>query len=642
MASGFTITNTHTPETTEVSFTKVWVDGSNHDGMRPETLPLTLKADGKAVSATPTITKDGDTWTITYTGLPKFAGTKTPIVYTIEEGEVANYQGKVEGSTITNTHTPEKVSVEVVKEWHDNSNQDGIRPENVTFTLYADGVEQQDYTFSAEGNVWKYTIPGLDKYKNVDGQPHEIVYTVDEKSVPTGYTKTKTNDLTITNTHDPAKRTITGTKSWKDDDDRDGIRPETITINLLANGEPATYSDGTKVEPATATAEGGWTYKFENLPQYKDGVAIQYSVKEDIVTGYNSKVTINGDIIDIENTHEIEKVTISGTKVWDDADDQDGKRPGSITIKLMVGEEAIQSTNTTADEGWEWSFTDLPKNENGKPIEYSIVEVQVENYDEPKVEKVPEKDYEYTVTNTHTPEKVSYTVIKSWEDDDDRDGIRPQSITIHLLANGKEKESKTLNGVDDDWSWTIEDLPRYEKGKEITYSFKEDAVEGYEANVITTTENPTSVTIVNTHTPEETELEITKTWEEDQFYLDRRPDMITVDIYADGVYLDTIKVYKDDNWTAKVTNLYKYSKGVKIEYTIKEKEVDGYVSVVSGSQESGYEITNTFVDGEGCTDCEEPPHTRIDITFDNNEEYYTFVTLLVGAVALSASRKFEM
>ncbi len=652
MAEGFVITNKHTPELTEVTFTKKWVDGDNHDGMRPETIPLTLKDDqGNVVDATPTITKDGNTWTIKYSGLPKYNGSRNPIVYTIEEGEVENYQGKVDGDTITNTHTPETVNITVAKQWYDNSNQDGARPGTITLTLYADGVEVETAAFSGEGNVWYHTFEGLDKYKNVGGKPHEIVYTVDEKDedVPEGYEKTK-DGLTIKNTHNIATTEVTGTKIWDDDDDRDGIRPDSVTVKLLANGSEALHSDGkTKVQPITVNEDNNWTYTFTDLPKYQSGAPITYTVAEEDVEGYNPEIIVENDKINIKNTHEIEKVEISGTKVWDDADDQDGKRPTSITIKLMVGETEIQSTTATAEGGWTWSFENLPKNENGVAIEYSIVEVQVDEYDEPKVEKVPETDYEYTVTNTHTPETVTFTINKDWRDDDDRDGIRPESIVINILADGKPAHyndgklvpEQVITDVDN-WSITIENLPKYSKGKPITYSFTEVVVEGYETEIVTNEENPTSITIVNTHTPETTEIEITKTWEEDQFYLDRRPDMITVDIYADGVYLDTIKVYKNEDWTAKITDLYKYNNGVKIEYTIKEQLVDGYVSQVSGSQESGYKITNTFVDGEGCTDCDEPPHTRIDITFDNSKDYYAFTTLLLGAVALSSVKKYEM
>ena len=39
-----------------------------------------------------------------------------------------------------------------------------------------------------------------------------------------------------------------------------------------------------------------------------------------------------------------------------------------------------------------------------------------------------------TLTNTHIPETVALTVKKAWDDDNNRDGIRPTELTVALLA----------------------------------------------------------------------------------------------------------------------------------------------------------------------------------------------------------------
>lgn len=69
------------------------------------------------------------------------------------------------------------------------------------------------------------------------------------------------------------------------------------------------------------------------------------------------------------------------------------------------------------------------------------------------------------------------TVKKMWNDADNQDGIRPESITINLLANGIKIATKTVT-AGDGWAWTFSDLAKYEDGKEIVYTITEDAVAG--------------------------------------------------------------------------------------------------------------------------------------------------------------------
>lgn len=103
-----------------------------------------------------------------------------------------------------------------------------------------------------------------------------------------------------------------GTKTWNDNDYQDGKRPDSSTVNLLANG--------TKVASQEVTADTNWTYTFLNLAKYANGSAITYAVTEDSVDNYTA--TING--YDITNNYTPGKTSLTVTKVWDDSDDQDG------------------------------------------------------------------------------------------------------------------------------------------------------------------------------------------------------------------------------------------------------------------------------------------------------------------------------
>ena len=56
---------------------------------------------------------------------------------------------------------------------------------------------------------------------------------------------------------------------------------------------------------------------------------IVYTITEEPVENYSSETTG----FDVKNSYTPGKVNVEGTKTWDDAENQDGKRPTSITIK---------------------------------------------------------------------------------------------------------------------------------------------------------------------------------------------------------------------------------------------------------------------------------------------------------------------
>ena len=54
--------------------------------------------------------------------------------------------------------------------------------------------------------------------------------------------------------------TASGTKTWNDDNDKDGKRPDKITVRLHANGVEVASKE---VGP---NAQGEWKYEFTDLP----------------------------------------------------------------------------------------------------------------------------------------------------------------------------------------------------------------------------------------------------------------------------------------------------------------------------------------------------------------------------------------
>lgn len=455
-SDGYNFINTHQPETTEITGTKTWNDANNQDGKRPESITVILLANGTEKTRQTVTADEAGNWTYTFKDLPKYANGEE-ITYTVSEDTVADYTTTYDGSNITNSYTPGKTSATVTKIWNDAENQDGKRPESITVSLLADGKETgKTVTLSVENN-WKQTISDLPE--KADGKA--IEYTWTEETLPEGYELTDNSKngtvTTLTNTYAPETTSITGTKTWDDADNQDGKRPESIVVNLLANGEIAA-SQTVKADEA-----GNWTYTFKDLPKYANGKEITYTVTEEAVEGYETSV----DGFNITNTYTTETTEVKGSKTWNDADNQDGKRPESITVRLLANGEEKDSQTVTADENgnWTYSFENLPKYEAGKEIVYTVTEDAVADY--------TTEITGYDITNSYAPGKTSVTVTKAWADNDDRGGHRPKEIKVQLKADGENSGEEITLNAENNWTYTWSDLDQKKAGKDIAYTVEE-------------------------------------------------------------------------------------------------------------------------------------------------------------------------
>ena len=405
---------------------------------------------------------------------------KTPTAANSRVVEV-NAQGSGKVVVMYNEKKPETVSVEGTKTWDDANNQDGKRPEQITVNLLKNGQKVDSKTVT-EVDGWKWTFDNLDKYEN----DAEITYTVEEETVE-GYTAT-VNGYNITNTHTPGKTNVQVTKKWDDADNQDGKRPSSVTFEL--------YADGQKTDKTLVlNQENNWTGSFAELDEYKAGKQIEYTVKESgVENGYIASIfgSIKNGFV-VTNTRTTEKTTVEGAKTWDDADNQDGKRPEAITINLLKNGEKVATKTVTEADGWKWSFDNLAKYENGKEITYSIVEEQVESYSS-KVDG-------YNVTNSYTPGKTSVQVTKKWDDADDKDGKRPTSVKITLYADGEKTDKTLVLNKENNWTGNFTELDEYKAGEKIEYSIKEEPVgNGYVSEI---SGNVTEGFVVtNTRTPD--------------------------------------------------------------------------------------------------------------------------------------------
>ena len=310
-------------------------------------------------------------------------------------------------------------------------------------------------------------------------------YQLKEVRAPKGYQLADTVIVTSTNFDSKGavikiidkmeKTSVSGTKTWKDNNNQDGIRPSSITVNLLANGR--------QVASKTVSASDNWQYSFDNLAAYANGQKITYTVTENAVAGYTSTV----DGYNVTNNHTPATVKVSGTKTWKDNNNQDGIRPSSITVNLLANGRQVASKTVSASDNWQYSFDNLAAYANGQKITYTVTENAVAGYTS-TVDG-------YNVTNNHTPATVKVSGTKTWKDNNNQDGIRPSSITVNLLANGRQVASKTVS-ASDNWQYSFDNLAAYANGQKITYTVTENAVAGYTSTIdgynITNTHNPTT------------------------------------------------------------------------------------------------------------------------------------------------------
>ncbi len=407
-------------------------------------LTITADSDEKFYDETP-LTKDsytntelakGDkianvtiTGTITEVGSVENAASGAKIVNAAGEDVTGNYDIEYVKGTLTIKAIPSDgfVDVTITKKWDDANNQDGKR-DDVTLTLNASANgrlidwdvlkdiaknganltmdETAEHVFARaeftdDKDSYSYTFRNVPKYANFNDVNTLIDFAVTENEVPDFYEidVESSTRLMIVNVHEVKTMNIHVTKVWDDEDNNDGYRPDAITVKLYADG--ALYGEKT----ITPDENDVWETLFEDLPVYKKGETISYTVEEDAIDEYtatysNEKPIVGGDYdevareVTITNRYEIKKMNIKVIKIWADAGNTDKLRPSELTFNLYktVGDgekELVQEFQLKSSNGNSvWKHKDLRTTleglnvyENGEKVHYSIEETtKLEGY----------------------------------------------------------------------------------------------------------------------------------------------------------------------------------------------------------------------------------------------------------------------
>ena len=455
-----------------------------------------------------------------------------------EAGYTVGYDSEGYEWNITNTLTDE-IDITVTKHWIDGGQGAGERPESLTFELLQNGtvIDTQvvNYTiasrimdfFTAGETLWTCTFENLPRF-DANGVAYE--YTVREVSVPgyeTGPVQAIDPDhpelgFTLTNT----KMTqLTVEKVWFGTENN---TPESVTVQLKYYTTDANVRyDVPDSIPNTAVlnAGNGWTHTFTNLPQYVkvDGkyVRCTYVAEEIFIDGdavgeadftvhytdatveedpnFHDQATYRTTVVNVQN------MEITGTKTWVDNGNAYDTRPENLTLTLwrsVAGgqEEVVNAApvwKKPADGNvWTYTYSRLPKTDKeGNTYTYRVEETQPEPAENGDHYELTQEDTSLTNVLKGT---VDIPVTKIWVDNHDGWGERPASVTIQLMQNGslyktlklqkdggflKEIWQAVTGQVDNQWSYTFENLPKYDDtGARYVYTVKEVTPDDYEVS----------------------------------------------------------------------------------------------------------------------------------------------------------------
>ena len=452
-------------------------------------------------------------------------------------------------------------------------------------------------TSGADGNIAFTDIPSGYTYTLKETAAPEnynpvadITVTVKYGEITTASTADDGANITRGQLVDPAKQTyrdVTITKTWLKPATE--TTPDSITVTLKQDGVAMSGYTDFVISKSDCKVEGNtWTYTFQDLPDSKpEGGSYEYTVEEKAVDGYTTTV----DGLNITNTAS-GKTSVFVTKNWILPE---GMEAPAIQVALYKGEESTPVEAKTVSDNQTIAFTNLDKYDaNGQLIQYTVQEIMDSSYQQVSMTTSNEGGFQHvTFTNTVADETTTISGTKTWNDGGDT-ASRPDAITVELYVDG-DKVAETTTTAADGWEYKFENLSRYEftrddnnnnitAVREIKYTVKETAVDGYVSTVIRNN-------IINTRTGT-VDLTVNKVWVSQADH----PADVTVQLYANGVASGEPVTF-EDNYTFE--GLAKYdAQGTLISYSVTETPVAGYTpsyGAVTTDSDGNYQttITNT-------------------------------------------------
>ena len=505
-------------------------------------------------------------------------------------GVAATWNG-VTSDPVQVTVVPSR-NVSLTTEWNDSDNQDGSRPEKTTVQLTANGqLTGEPVELNADNN-WTYEWKQL---LAEDEEGTNIVYRV-TADAPEDYTAKVTGSaddgFVVTYSHEIAKTSVTASVTWDDADDKDGIRPKSVSFQLKADGENVG-------DAITVNAGSNWTKTWEDLPEKKAGKALTYTVEvSDIPTEEDQyTVTTSGDAASgfvFKASHVSTSVEIPVSVTWDDAENQDGARIEAVEAELYANGEATGNKVTlNAENNWTAKFASVDVKKDGTRIKYEVKGTEADGYDVSVAGDILDEKG-LVLTYKHIPAVVNVSARASWNDANNQDGIRPIDTLVQLYADGTALGDKAVIESNKEWTKTWSNLPKYKAGKEIAYNVIAYAVSGY---IVKVTGNALEgYKAEYTHNVQKMNVTVQNAWNDLDNVVDSRPAQLVVEIYANGKTTGKrVTLTEANNWKATVSGLDRNAAGKRIQYTGKAVGTPaGYNISVSTDTNGNIKLISNF------------------------------------------------
>lgn len=298
------------------------------------------------------------------------------------------------------TNTMRMESLSVAKTWDDDDDAFGMRPSSITFSLdisQDEGATWEPMTYPGGGPVTvTATVNGDGTLSG--GVVRDLPASDPSGDIPYSYraretsmswadgtvasrdgdrigcyevtSEETTGNSTLKNYYTTAGNKLVTTsievsKTWNDDRDRDGVRPQSLVIGLDADEDIDNLAEGATLSPGNSWSDDA---TWATVPVYKrSGDAITYELSETsdaealgeyALTASAGTVDADGKSVSFQategaaatialtNERQPRELTLRAHKAWDDGPWSNVSRPGTVTYELQA--------TTTPDDAGSW------------------------------------------------------------------------------------------------------------------------------------------------------------------------------------------------------------------------------------------------------------------------------------------------
>jgi len=475
-------------EAIQVSGTVVWDDSENAGNTRPDAVQLMLLADGEPYGEP----KDAKTpgWKVTWDNLPAYKpNAENPIVYTVKQlQDPEGYVSSASGMEVKNTLQTGSLNLNVVLDAPEGADLSGLK-------LAIDGPDPSmkktlTYADVKSGAVSLGTVlPGAYLIRDTNADTLIEGYMIDSDN-------SKVADAVYVRSGESS--TLEFKYTWKlpepyDEEANEDYDPFAgvgeLTFDILGPDAVTTpltihysdFSDGKYELPNLVP--GIYTVVERNAEK----LVKYYTLTSNSVTGLAIEVMADGTATaKLFNQYtpaptpepDAEFIDIPVTKTWNDNNNADGNRPASVTARLYADGVEVDSHVLTAAENWQFTFVEKPRyqEDNKTEIVYTVGEDAVAMY--------AATVNGYNIVNDYQPEVTSVSVSKVWDDNNNEQNLRPDSIAMSL-SDGQKVVKVVVLSEANGWTATVNNLPTVVNGQNAIYAWNEQQVLSYTLEGVT-------------------------------------------------------------------------------------------------------------------------------------------------------------